>query len=150
MNIKTVALSAFIAITAVSCSKKKDDPTPNTTTKTAKDLLLGSWIEEKITYKETGEPTVIIYPDDCEKDDFETYQSDGKFVDNNGTVKCSTSEKQTITDSYTLSADGKTLTYIYSDGSGSLALQVMELTETKLVLRYVDGGDDSTIEYKRK
>lgn len=152
MKIKTLVLSAFIAISAASCSKKDNDPAPttNTTTKTPKDLLLGSWVEVKLTYKEQGEAEVTILPKDCEKDDFETYQSDGKFIDNNGTLKCSTGEDQTVTDSYTLSMDGKTLTYTYADGSGSLSLAVLELTDSKLVLRYSDAGDVSTVEYKRK
>ncbi|HZK93946.1 MAG TPA: lipocalin family protein [Prolixibacteraceae bacterium] len=114
-----------IALTIAVASCKKDE-----VTKSKKELLTAKqW--KFLSRKTNGVADVI---NNCEKDDFTIFSSNGTYTWNPTTVKCDPS--QTIqTGTWTLSSDEKTLSV---DGDEAT---IVELTESRLVVSTIDGSD---------
>ncbi|GAB4135814.1 MAG: hypothetical protein Fur0027_24210 [Raineya sp.] len=138
----TAFLFALLGFGAVSCKKKQKDPTPQ-------EKILGKWRITAWTLRNSDSPTVFdLYAimESCEKDDYFEYRSGGVLVQNEGATKCGPSDPQEEVGSYTLSADGRTLTMT---GSGSTTtFEVLELSATTKKIRnvQVDGGITRTSE----
>ena len=127
------SIKAFLLLLAVSTiavtAFKKDDAKSNEDYLTAKSC----W---KQTKSESYDPTTSTWSDDtiddCTKDDCTTFKSDKSLVVDEGATKCDPTDPQTSTGTWSLSADGKTLTL--SQAGISFAGTVVELTDSKLVL----------------
>lgn len=143
LNYLSVLLLALLMAGAVSCKKKKSDPSPQ-------ERILGKWKITAFTMVSSTSPgTIFDYyalMDNCLKDNFYEYRNGGVLIQDEGPTKCSSSDPQQTTGSYTLSADGRTLTWV--QGSDSTTLEVLELSNTTKKLKYTenDGGNEFTFE----
>ncbi|MCB0527568.1 MAG: lipocalin family protein [Saprospiraceae bacterium] len=128
--IKTLLLLFVVAGFSMTACKKDSDSKSNEEKLTgascwkqskveAQDPFTGSWVEDTI--------------DDCDKDDCITFNEDKTLDFDEGAVKCDPSDPQTATGTWSLSADGTTLT-LNDPNSGSFTGTVTELTDSKLVL----------------
>lgn len=141
---KTNLLSAlFLALLLIgsfsACKKKNTEPSPQ-------QKILGKWRITAWTIKASNNPTIFdLYAimDACDKDNYFEYRTGGVVAVNEGATKCSPSDPQETTASYTLSADGKTLTWTM-DGTNT-TFDVLELTNSSKKLRTTE--TDSGITY---
>lgn len=128
------ALCCFL-ITVSSCKKDKDDP---------KDLLTSPscW---KTVKTESRSTTTEAWTDDtetCSTDDCTKFNSDGTTSFDEGATKCDPTDPQTLTGSFVLSEDGKTITI--TESGFSLPATVEELTSKKLVITVTFLGQSRT------
>ena len=111
---------AIFTLTIASCKKE--------VVLTPKELLTaGSW--KLIAETDNG---VDAYSSKaaCEKDNFETYTTAGKYIVDEGATKCSAADPQTDGGDYTLSGDNKTITLKDPTIGFSLDFTILELTAT--------------------
>ena len=127
-----------------SCKKDKHNDTPKTKT----DLLTsGTWkytgaiITPAYDYYGDGNAVTDIFSimKTCEKDDFETYKTNGTWEYNDGPTKCDASDPQAFNLPWSLSTDE---TKLILGGGENI---ILELTTTALKLRYT--FDDSGVTY---
>ena len=124
-----ILLLLFAAASIGMTACKKDE-------KSNEDKLTASscW---KQTKSETFDPATSIWTadaiDDCDKDDCATFKADKTVTFDEGATKCDPADEQTINGTWSLSADGKTLT-ITEPSTGAVPFTVIELTDNKLVL----------------
>ncbi len=104
--------SAEELLTAASCWSPTKDELFNSTT--------NKWEDQGV--------------DDCTKDDCTKFNSDKTASFDEGATKCDPSDPQTNTGTWSLSADGKTLTATI--GGDTSSATIVELTSSKLVLEY--------------
>ncbi len=131
------------ATTTMSCKKDKKD---NNTVKTNTELITtGSWKRTALT----SDPAYDWYADGtfatdilsvmkpCEKDNFDTYKTNGVFETDEGPTKCDPLDPQTWTATWVF-ADNETK--LIFDGTDQYTL--MELTATTLKFRstFVENG----------
>lgn len=130
LTLKTLLLLTLVAATFAACKKDDDNGSPedNLTSATC-------WGQVK---DELYDPTTSTWTDagidDCSKDDCTNFKSDKTISFDEGATKCDPSDPQTSEGTWSLSADGKTLT-LTQDGI-SIDGTVVELTAAKLVLEY--------------
>ena len=137
-----VLLLMIIGITTTfSCKKDKDDAA-----KTKTELItMGSWKRTAFTstpaYDWNADGTFDInllntmFP--CEKDNFETYQTNGMVVTNEGVTKCNQSDPQTWSVAWRFSNNETKLIWDIGD-----EYTLLELTETTLKFQstFVENG----------
>lgn len=127
---------------AISCKKKKD----NNTTKTKMELLTaGSWKRTALisnpAYDWYADGTfatdILSVMKPCEKDNFDTYSTNGMVETNEGPTKCEASDPQTWAVTWTFAGNETKLIF---DGYDEYTLE--ELTATTLRFRstFVEGG----------
>lgn len=100
----------FLAV--VSC--KKDDEKTTTELMTHSDgwIIVAATVSPPIVDPTTGTSISDFYAfmDDCDKDDVMYLKTDGTYIQDEGSTKCDPSDPQTTTGTWSLSADGKTMT----------------------------------------
>lgn len=137
-NKQILTLIALAAIAFAGCKNNDDDSTP----KSKKELLTaGSWI--MTDYIQAGTSTWAD-KENCEKDDYFTFKTDGKGTFDEGATKCDPSDPQTETVDWSLSSDESKLTI---DG---LEQTIAELTETSMILKISMLGFTFESRYKKK
>ena len=110
-----------LVLTVESC--KKDEP------KSKIEILTSrSWIVSSGTTN-----GVEKFLDDCVKDNYFTFATNGTYTLHTGAIKCVPSEID-YTNTWSLSDDGKTILLGQTQW-------FIEITESKLVLTVVDGND---------
>lgn len=128
----------YIFIIVASCQKDKDND-DNNTVKTKTELLTaGTWkyagaiIDPAYDYYGDGTIVTNIFNtmQDCEKNDFESYQTNGTWEYNEGPTKCDPSYPQIFS-----------LPWNFADNETKLILggnehAILALTATTLKLRY--------------
>ena len=138
-NIRLTAL--LLAITsapfAPSCKKDKDNNDNGAKTKTEL-LTAGPWkytacnINPAYDYYGDGNATTNIFDimKSCEKDDFETYKTNGTWEYNEGPSKCDPLYPQIFSEPWSF-ANNETKLLV-----GTVEHTILELTATTLKLRY--------------
>ena len=121
-NVLKFGLLAVVAGSLLFSACKKDD-------KSAAEILQsGSWKlskdEEKLSTETAWTVNTI---EACSADDFTTYTSATAYTYDEGATKCDPADPQTSAGSYTISADGKTMSV---DGLTFTS----EVSESKVVL----------------
>jgi len=135
LKIKLASLLLLIISTiAFSCKKDKDDNANTTKTKTEL-ITKGSWKRTALISDPAYDWNAngvfdtnnlnTMFP--CEKDNFETYQTNGMVVTNEGATKCDASDPQTWSVTWRF---GDNETKLIWDGNDVYTL--LELTETTL------------------
>ncbi|HEY6436689.1 MAG TPA: hypothetical protein VIY47_08865 [Ignavibacteriaceae bacterium] len=137
LEIKSIALLLMIAgiTTTLSCKKDKDINTAKTKTEL---LTTGTWkytastINPAYDYYSDGILATNIFTimKSCEKDDFETYKTNGMWEYNEGPTKCDPSYPQVFSESWSFTANETKLLL----GTGENT--ILELTATTLKLRF--------------
>ena len=130
-------LVGAVAMTSFHSCKKDDDNSGGTVS------IVGDWIQIGAT--EDGISTWETDYDDCEKDDITTFQSDGKYVIDEGATKCDPNDPQ-ISDSgtYSLSSDQKQLTM---DG---FVFDVVKFTASEMTVSLKFGTSTFTSTFRKK
>jgi len=119
-----IILCFAVAVTA--CQKDKES-------RSKKEILTAnSW--KLASYKLNDEEMVL---EDCQKDNYLTFNSNGTYTDNTGPVLCDIYETN-FNGTWTLSDNGKTLTLESVQGVQTASV---EITESKLVLTILDDTD---------
>lgn len=147
LKIQSIALLLLISgiTTALSCKKDKDD---SSTTKTKTELLTaGNWkytaciISPAYDYYGDGNPVTDIFTilKPCEKDDFETFKTNGIWEYNEGPTMCDPSYPQVFSEPWSFT-NNETKLWI-----GSVEHSILELATTTLKLRYT--FEDAGITY---
>ena len=146
VQLATLLLVIASATYAPSCKKDTDDNDNIAKTKTEL-LTTGSWkytsctIDPAYDYYGDGNPTTNIFNimKDCEKDDFETYKTNGTWEYNEGPTKCDPSYPQIFSEPWSFDA-AETKLFV-----GGVECTILELTATTLKLRY--SFEDSGVTY---
>ena len=134
------------ATTTLSCKKDKDDNTAKTKTEL---LTTGSWKRTALVsnpaYDWYGDGTfatdVLSVMKACEKDNFETYNTNGIVETNEGATKCDPLDPQTWSVTWTFADNETKLVY-----GGIDEYTLVELTATTLKFQstFVENGVDYT------
>lgn len=126
-NIIPVLFITLLSVFVVSCKKDKD-PEP-------RQAILGKW---RITglimqVKENNQiiMTYNLYADleDCEKDNIYEFRENNVLLVDEGATKCDPDDPQTYTQEYSLSNDGKKLTFF------DIEWDIITLNQSSLKLR---------------
>ncbi|WP_448530035.1 hypothetical protein [Raineya sp.] len=139
--LSTLFLALLILGGFSACKKKTKDPSPQ-------EKILGKWRMTAWTLRASNSTTVFdLYAitEPCEKDNYLEYKNGGVIVQNEGATKCSPSDPQEETGSYSLSADGKTLTITF--GGNTTNFEVLELTTTTKKLKTTEVDNNTGITY---
>ena len=115
-----------LAVALTACQKDKES-------RSKKEILTAnSW--KLASYKLNDEEMVL---EDCQKDNYLTFNNNGTYTDNTGPVLCDIYETN-FNGTWTLSDNGKTLTLESVQGVQTASV---EITESKLVLTILDDTD---------
>lgn len=101
----------MVVLAVASC--KKDDPT---TTELLTDadgwIFVSATIDPPLIDPVSGTSITDFYAqlDACEKDDISFFKENGTYIIDEGATKCDPNDPQTVTGSWTLSADEKIIT----------------------------------------
>ncbi len=146
-RINYLALALLAAGTLATTSCKKDAASKSN----SEYLMNGSWkiTSENVSYSLSGASQTSVIPiDNCQKDDKTNFNSGGVLVNDEGAVKCNSSDPQTTTGTWSLASDNKTLTIV--DGSGANAFtgnfNIDQIDDNTLKLS--NQADNSGITYK--
>ena len=145
-NIQLIILLLVITSAIIlSCKKDEDDNTPKTKTEL---LTAGNWIytscivSPAYDYYGGGNPVTDIYSimKACEKDDFETFKTNGIWEYNQGATKCDQSSPQIELSEPWSFTSNETKVLV-----GTTECIILELTTTTLKLQYT--FEDSGVTY---
>ncbi len=125
---KISALFMFALLALVSCKKDEDSVKDKLTKDTWK--LIDSRSDNNADGELTADESDI---DDCEKDDINTFHTDGTYHREEGATKCDPADPDSEEWPWTLASDNKTLTITY-DGV-PIPFEITEITGSTLVLR---------------
>ena len=121
-----------LGLLTLGCSKKKDDAAPSKT-----DLLTGkNWIisAETVSPGISSGGTIItdLYGQfqSCQKDDFVRFETPNVLKDDEGAVKCVSTDPQTTTGTWVFNADQSIITI--TEGATIQSLNIIELTDSSL------------------
>jgi hypothetical protein len=108
-------------------SCKKDE-------KTAKEYLIGKWMATAMTVSPAMDGVTDMFSTTpCDKDDIIIFNANGTVTNDEGVIKCNAADPQTTSGgTWTLSADGKTLT-LTSTNNEIQVLTIVTLSSTSFV-----------------
>lgn len=139
-NYLHAVLLVMLAASTFSCKKKKSEPSPQ-------ERILGKWKIVAWTAKVSNDPSppmdVFASLPNCEKDNFFEYRSGGVLIFNEGSTKCNNNDPQEQTTTYTLSADGRTLTWSLGNNQ-EMTFEVLELSSSVKRLKYMQNDQNIT------
>lgn len=139
-NLFAIALLLMGSLMLTTSCDKDDDP------KTNADLIVGTW---KLTAYTVSPELPFIGSNaysqipDCSKDDLDIYEENSVFKVDEGPSKCNPNDPQTVTGTYTFNPDMTILTR--NDGTETKSLDIMEITETEMVVTYKES--ETGVEY---
>mgnify|MGYP006995651492 FL=1 len=140
--LRTLSLLTLIVVIMMSSCKKDDE------TKTDVEYLsVGNWKTTACTVNpgiEMEDGTIItdIYNStragigipECSKDNLNSFIIDGEYIVDEGAMKCEPDDPQTISGTWILSVDGKTITITY-DGI-VVVLTLISINDSTLVVSF--------------
>lgn len=126
---KNTLLLLGIAATLGACKKSDDSPSTSRT-----ELLTAkSWRLSTVSATVGGFPVPSsLFLQDCTKDDFYKFNTDKTLVQDAGTVKCNTSDPQTLTGTWSLNGDQSKLTIAVPNSPLNGEADIRELSATTL------------------
>jgi len=122
-KLKLYLMVVLFGLSIFSC--KKDETTP-------KENLTGKWMMTAMTISPElyGITDLFSTTDACGKDDLTIFNADGTITSDEGLIKCNAADPQTTTGgTWTLSADGKTLT-MTETGQTPQVITIITLSST--------------------
>jgi hypothetical protein len=141
--LKFAVCLVIVATTLLSCKKDKGETVP---TKTKTELLTtGSWKRTAListpAYDWYGDGTfatdVLSVMKPCEKDNFDTYKTNGIGETNEGATKCDLGDPQTWTWSWVFANNETKLIF---DGTDEYKLDELTATTLKFQSTFVENG----------
>lgn len=126
ITLQTIAL-LLLACTLACAGCKKDDPS-------SADILTGAtcWKVVLLEGYDTANNLWVAVPvDDCDADNCIAFKSDQSYTVDEGAAKCDPGDPQTATGTWSISDDGKKLSF--TDDSSTDVGTIVELTSSKLV-----------------
>jgi hypothetical protein len=132
-HLKLFAIAAIFAVCGSITSCSDDDDSES-----LKDILTsGNWYNESANIIMSSPYSVDTTTlEECEKDDYTVFKSDGTFTEYGGTVKCDASETD-VTGTWEVADNDKTLYYTSSSGDMTgfkLKFSVTKNSSSKLTL----------------
>ena len=137
-KIQLTPLLLVITSTVISLSCKKDNDNNNTNKTKTELLTAGPWKRTALVSNpaydwnadgiSATDVLSIMFP--CEKDNFDTYKTNGIMETDEGPTKCNASDPQTWTTTWALIDNESKILY-----DGSYDYTLVEVTETTLKLR---------------
>lgn len=150
---KYILLISISILLLASCKKdivfpEGSGPGGSFTPPTSTSLIAGKWsITASASTVDFGEGLIMDFDlyglaQACQRDDFMTFNADGTLIGEGGANKCIANEPQILdTGKWSLSTDKKKLVINSAQqsalGISTLNCEVLELTEKKLVIRYI-------------
>ena len=135
---KGLMLMAIVAILFAACKDDETDPVAKTKTEM---ITSGSWVLSDALLNGSS---FFGTMDDCEKDDFLTFKTNGDAITDEGPTKCDPADPQTETGTWKFSTDEKKITF-----DGDLG-DLTSLTDAELVITMTDSLDVSVLKFKKK
>lgn len=131
---KILSLLSIATLLVVTSCKKEED------TKSLSDYLTaGNWKVTAMTINPGIDIEGIVITDfyslmmeNCSKDDFMKFNSNGTLIEDEGSLKCDPEDPQTETSNWTLNEDTRILTITYSGGD-SETITLVSINETTFV-----------------
>ena len=153
MRLKTsiIALATGILLFA-ACKKTEKDPDPTPPATKSKHELIsdGKWQYSALSFilKVNGKDTTMdawSVLEDCRKDDFSTYSTNGTGTIDEGPTKCDPADPQTKSLTWEFQ-DNETYVKV-TDNNGPTRMKIIELTATqaKFETRTLIGADSATV-----
>lgn len=97
--------------------------------------LVGTWRHAGLASDTDGDGMFeSASVDPCEADNTWTFAQDGTWVRDEGATKCDEADPQSEDGTWELSPDGKTLTLTMASDGSTTTSQVIELSDSRLVL----------------
>jgi Lipocalin-like domain len=124
-TINSMLIIAVLAIITGSVGCKKEEVVATIDTKAI--LTSGKW---KLTAQTTDGKDSYSSIDACDKDNTETYSTDGKVTVDQGAVKCDATDPQVQVYTYALSADNKIINI--KGGPFDLNFTILEINATTI------------------
>lgn len=142
---KKILFAAFVLLGYNFSCNKNDEVQQRTNA----ELILGNWKLIAGTYSPAYDLNGDGFPDTdgyavmlpCEKDNITSFLSGGVWKNDEGPTKCSPTDPQTITGTWSLSPDQQTVT---ADGDIATILQLDDAT-FKYSYQFVSGGTAHTV-----
>jgi len=133
ITISAVLLTLLTAF--VSCSKNESEPKPDNKTL----ITQKAWVITGYSVAtDSGDVDVFNdYFDECQLDDSYLFRADNVFVIDLGTKKCFLDEAQQYEESWEFNED-QTKIFASDNGNDTVTLTIVELTESKLVLTFLE------------
>lgn len=123
----------MLGLTVLGCKKTAETPTPSKT-----DLLTNkNWIATAVTISPAlpvGGTLITDYYSQipsCSKDDFIRFETPSIYKEDEGAVKCTAADPQTIIGTWTFNGDQSVITTSTPTG-GTQSYNVLELTDSSL------------------
>ncbi len=127
----TSIIAIALVVVFASCTK-------DATVTSKVDLLTGgsskSWKLSSVTATVSGKTvdiTSALLADACDKDDFVTFKTGGIFIEDEGPLKCSSTDPQSATGKFVI--DAKETTVTTTVGSDVEVITFVELSSSKFV-----------------
>ena len=141
---KTKMLFSFVLLAIVFGACKKDPvvPQPEELLTNKSWIMTSMTVDPAIDWFGTGVKVSNIYAQlpSCAKDDLLLFEKNNLVKFDEGGTRCSTADPQTVTGSWTLSADKKTITVVEDGEAESWSIQTLTASDLALTFQVEDGG----------
>ena len=138
----------LLGLLTLGCKKDKEEPSKT-------ELLTNkNWIQTAYTVSPgvvvNGATVTDIYAQSqpCDRDDFIRFETPNVFKSDEGATKCTQTDPQTTTGTWTFNGDNTILTVTAQGSTSPQSLNVQELTDSSLRLSYTQAaGTNPVITY---
>ncbi len=138
--LKQISIVAIFAL-AFSACKKDEDNTPKPTTQPTKtDILAGSdWVMKAMVVDGVD---YMQHMEDCEKDNIMQFKATGIYVDDEGSLKCDSKDKQTRKGVWEFIENE---TKLLVDNEDTLNIDLLKPDSLLVSITFNDDGTDKTL-----
>ena len=143
MRATSLPLLGLLALSLVftGCKKdKKEDPSPTALLTNKNWVLTAETVDPPLPFGGTTITDVYAQLSACSKDDISKFTTPNVYTVDQGATKCNASDPQTVTGTWVLSSDQKTVTT--TDASGTISFTILSLTSSELKVKgaEIQGG----------
>jgi hypothetical protein len=138
--LKQISVIAIITVLFSACKKDEDNTPKPTPQPTKTDILTGSdWVMKSVIVDGSD---IFSLMDECEKDGFTKFKSNGVYIDDEGALKCNSSDEQTSEGVWKFISNESQLLI---DNLDSMNIELLTTDSLKVSITYDDDGTDKTI-----
>lgn len=147
MKTKLLLFCALLLSIFAACKKDPVAPQPEDLLANKSWVMTSMTVDPAIDWFGTGVQVSNIYAQlpSCAKDDLVLFEKNNVVKFDEGGTRCSPTDPQTKTASWTLSADKKTITVVEDGEAESWSIQKLTSSEFALTFQVVDSGITYTL-----